>query len=108
HGETTFVGNRDVVNGREYLISFRAKWISGSRQFHTRLYFNRLPRVTLLDAPILHGTPGSQNSTFTTNIGPTYAGLRHEPVVPAPFEPVTISVEARDPDGVAGLTLFWQ
>src|SRR5205085_12580889 len=44
HGETTFVGNRDVVNGCEYLISFRATWISGSRQFHTRLYFNRLAR----------------------------------------------------------------
>jgi len=64
HGETTLVGNRDVVNGREYLISFRAKWISGSRQFHTRLYFNRLARTTLLDAPSWHGTPGMQNTAF--------------------------------------------
>ena len=107
HGETTFVGNRDVVNGREYLISFRAKWIRGSRQLHTRLYFNRLARTTLLDAPALHGTPGSQNSSFTANLGPTYDAFRHEPAVPAPFAPVTVSVRAADPDGVAGLTLWW-
>jgi len=108
HGETTLAGGRDTVNGREYLISFRAKWVSGSRQFHTRLYFNRLPRTTLLDAPLLHGTPGTQNSTFTTNIGPTYAELRHHPVVPAPFAPVTVSVQANDPDNVTTMTLWWR
>src|SRR6185503_12000615 len=106
HGETTFNGNRDVVNGREYLISFRAKWISGSPQFHTRLYFNRLPRVTLLDVPALHGTPGARNSAFATNIGPTYAGFRHDPAVPAPFAPVTVSVGASDPDNVTTMTLW--
>jgi hypothetical protein len=107
HGETTFVGNRAMVNGREYLVTFRARWVSGSRQLHTRLYFNRLARTTFLDAPNLHGTPGTRNSTFTTNIGPTYASLHHDPVVPAPFEAVTVSVRATDPDGVAGLTLRW-
>ena len=107
HGETTFVGNRDVVNGREYLISFRAKWLSGSRQLNTRLYFNRLARTTILDAPAFHGTPGTRNSMFITNIGPTYHKFRHDPPVPAPFAPVTISVQAHDPDGVAAMTL-WQ
>jgi Concanavalin A-like lectin/glucanases superfamily/Lamin Tail Domain/CotH kinase protein len=108
HAETTFVGNRDVVNGLEYLISFRAKWISGSWQFHTRLYFNRLARTTQLDAPTLHGTPGTRNSTFTTNIGPTYYDFGHEPAVPAPFVPVSVSVRAADPDGVAAMTLWWR
>jgi hypothetical protein len=107
HGETTLAGGRDTVNGREYLITFRARWVSGSRQFHTRLYFNRLARTTFLDAPSLTGTPGAQNSTFTTNIGPTYASLRHDPAVPAPFETVSVSVRAADPDGVTGLTLWW-
>jgi len=108
HGETTFVGTRDVVNGREYLISFRAKWISGSPQFHTRLYFNRLARTTLIDTPSLHGTPGTPNTAHTPNIGPTYAALRHAPVVPAAFEPVTISVQASDPDGLNAMTLWWR
>ncbi|HXG47380.1 MAG TPA: lamin tail domain-containing protein, partial [Methylomirabilota bacterium] len=107
HGETTLAGNRAVVNGREYLITFRARWVSGSRQLHTRLYFNRLARTTLLDAPDRHGTPGAPNTAFAPNIGPTYAGLRHDPPVPLPFSPVTVSVRAADPDGLAGLTLRW-
>ena len=107
HGETTLANSRDVVNGREYLISFRARWVSGSRQLHTRLYFNRLAHTTLLDAPLLHGTPGSRNTAFAANIGPTFQQLRHDPAVPGPFEPATISVHAADPDGVATLTLWW-
>jgi len=108
HAETTLAGNRDVVNGREYLISFRAKWLSGSAQLHTRLYFNRLARTTLLETPTLHGTPGTQNSTLTANIGPTYSDFGHVPAVPAPFAPVAVSVLAADPDGVAALTLWWR
>jgi len=108
HGETTLANGRDTVNTREYLISFRAKWISGSRQFHTRLYFNRLARTTLLDAPEAHGTPGTRNTAFAPNIGPTYQTLRHAPAVPAPFTPVMVSVQASDPDGLAGMTLWWR
>ena len=108
HGETTLAGGRDTVNGREYLITFRAKWVSGSPQLHTRLYFNRLARTTLIDIPPLHGTPGTRNTTFTPNIGPTYSSLRHAPVVPGAFEPVTVSVQATDPHGLNTMTLWWR
>jgi hypothetical protein len=107
HGETTLASNRDVVNGRTYEIAFRAKWIRGSRQFNTRLYFNRLARTTLLEAADSWGTPGARNSTWVTNLGPTYLDVHHQPTVPAPFSPVTVSVSASDPDGVAGLTLHY-
>lgn len=108
HGETTLAGGRDTVNGREYLITFRAKWISGSRQFHTRLYFNRLARTTYIDAPEQHGTPGAPNTALVSNIGPTYDNLRHSPAVPAAFEPVTVSVHATDPDGLNELAVWWR
>ena len=106
HGETTLDNARQVVNGLEYHISFRARWVSGSRLFHTRLYFNRLPRVTRLDIPDLRGTPGSQNTAFAPNIGPTFEALSHSPTVPASFAPVTVSVKAQDPDGVADMLLW--
>ncbi len=106
HGETTLLGNADVVGGREYVISFRAKWISGCRQFHTRLYFNRLPRTTRLEAPALHGTPGAQNTAFASNIGPTYGRLRHDPPVPQAFTPITVSVQVSDPDGLGAVDLW--
>ena len=98
---------RRIEANAEYEISFRAKWLSGSNMLHTRLYFNRLARTTLLAAPNLHGTPGQVNSTFTANIGPTYDDLKHGPVIPDPGQAVTVSVAADDPDGVAAMTLWY-
>ena len=53
------------------------------------------------------GTPGQANSTARTNIGPTFTELRHEPAVPSPNEPVTVFVQASDPQGVATATLWY-
>jgi hypothetical protein len=106
HAETTLAGGRSVVNGRVYRISFRAKWISGCRQLNTRLYFNRLPKTTVLDGRPRWGTPGAPNSTRAANLGPACDTLRHEPAVPAPLAPVTVSATATDPDGVASMTLW--
>ena len=103
HLETTL--NSRIVNGREYQISFRAKWISGSNQLHTRLYFNRLPRVNVIDRPLTGGTPGRRNSLAQSNIGPTFTHLSHSPVVPDANESTTIQAIAEDPDGVAQMTL---
>lgn len=108
HGETTLANNADVVNGRAYEISFRAKWIRGSRQFLTRLYLNRLAKTTILDEPQLAGTPGARNSTYAPNLGPTYADFRHDPPVPAPLALVTVSVLAGDPDGINSILLWWR
>src|SRR5690606_37617042 len=86
HAETTLKNGASFVsiaNGREYRISFRAKWIAGSNQLHTRLYFNRLAEVTLIEQTELNGTPGRENSRRESNIGPTYSGMLHSPAVPA-------------------------
>ena len=106
HVETTLAGNRNATNGRVYRISYRAKWISGSRQLNTRLYFNRLARTTVLDHRPQTGTPGTTNTAWTQNSGPTFTALRHEPAVPAALTPVTVSVSASDPDRVASVTLW--
>jgi hypothetical protein len=107
HLETTLAGGAIVVNGREYEVNFRARWLAGSNQLHTRLYFNRLPRTILLDAPDRNGTPGAANSRLEPNIGPTLSGLSHQPVAPAAGQEVTVSVEAQDPDGVSLVNLRW-
>ncbi|MBI4601121.1 MAG: lamin tail domain-containing protein [Planctomycetes bacterium] len=107
HAETTFAGGRSVTNGRLYEVSFRALWLAGSSQLHTRLYFNRAPQTTHLDVPAANGTPGERNSTHEENIGPTFDDLRHAPVAPSAAEKVEVSVAAEDPDGVASSTLWW-
>ncbi len=107
HAETTLDNGAAVTNGVEYEISFRARWVAGCNRLLTRLYFNRLPRLTEIAAPGLSGTPGARNSTYAANIGPTFSGLSHLPVVPSAGQAVTVSVATSDPDGVATGTLFY-
>ena len=107
HVETTLANGAVVNSGKTYEISFRAKWLSGSNQLHTRLYFNRAAQVTVLDVPPQPGTPGAANSQAVANIGPTYAGMTHGPTVPKPGQDVTVSVMATDPDGVADMKLWY-
>lgn len=103
--ETTFTGNTAIVDGREYEISFRARWLAGKRKVNARLYFNRLARTFDLATPQRTGTPGAINSRYEANIGPTYSDLAHSPVAPEANQPVAVSVAARDPDGVASLAV---
>lgn len=110
HLETTLRSEGSYVRvseQREYQISFRAKWVVGSNQLHSRLYFNRLARTTLLPTTYAGGSPGSRNTTYQSNVGPTFKGLSHSPAVPAPREPATVQIVAHDPDGIAGLTLHY-
>ena len=108
HAETTFASGAQVNNGREVEIRFRARWISGSPLLHTRVFFNRLARTTVLPVPPGPGTPGRRNSRYQPNIGPTMTELRHTPAVPGPGEPVTVSVTAGDPDGIGVVTLWYR
>lgn len=110
HAETTFRnGTTYVVTdaSKDYQISFRARSMGGSPLLNTRLYFNRLARTHVLVISDLYGTPGAANSSAVPNIGPTYTGLTHAPAVPAVNQAATVTVIPTDPDGVAGLTLFY-
>lgn len=100
----TFV---EIDDSLEYEISFRAKWLSGSNQFHSRLYFNRAARSTFLDVPEGGGSPGAANTRLVSNAGPSMEGLIHSPAVPAAGQSCIVSVEATDPDNVSTMTLFY-
>ena len=104
HVETTLL---DQITTREVEVSFRARWISGSNQVNTRLYFNRLPHTTRVAQSDRSGTPGAPNSMSVDNLGPTFANLRQDVAVPAPHRPVEIAVSVDDPDGVEAVTLWW-
>ena len=108
HLETTLASGRSIVNGQTYKISYRAKWISGSNQLNTRLYFNRLAKTTLIEKPLLNGTPGAQNSCFETNPGPVFSAMKHTPAVPKDFQPVSVSALISDPQAVASAVLYWR
>lgn len=107
HIERTLNTGRTITAGREYQISYRARWIAGNNLVNTRLYFNRAARTAVLPMPALNGTPGAQNSRFVANAGPTFSHFGHTRVVPQPGEPVTVTVVAEDPQGVNSCEVFW-
>jgi Lamin Tail Domain/CotH kinase protein len=111
HCETTLKAGASFVpitSGNTYTISFRARWLSGSPRLHSRLYFNRIARTSLMPIPQNNGTPGAQNSRFIATAGPTFSALAHTPVLPESGAPVTVSVAAADPQGVASVALKWK
>lgn len=105
--ETTFANSEQVTAGATYTISFRAKFLSGSNQVNTRLYFNYLQRTINIATPEIWGTPGAANSTAVENAGPTLKALGHAPIVPETNQAVNVAIDAADPDGIIGLTLFY-
>ncbi|MEX2185886.1 MAG: lamin tail domain-containing protein, partial [Pirellulales bacterium] len=110
HIETTLKNGAAIAtisNGTEYEISYRVKHLAGDLQVNTRLYFNRLPKTTILTTPPEGGTPGAENSRYRANVGPTYTDFVHSPAVPPAGSPVTVSAVAADPDGVASMTLWY-
>ena len=107
HAETTFGDRARIQEGVEYQVSFRAKWVAGSNQLNTHLYFNRLPQTTLVPRNERLGTPGRANSVLVPNMGPTFDGFRHSPAVPDPNQPVLVSIIASDPHGVANARLWY-
>jgi hypothetical protein len=110
HAETTLKNGASyysIVNGKQYELSFRAKWISGNNLLNSRLWMNRVPRTFELAVPALNGTPGARNSRYETNVGPTFANLHHARTVPLANEAVSITVEVSDPQGVSVCNLFW-
>lgn len=94
-----------VVNGRQYTISLRAKWLRGCPWLHTEFYYNKVTKSFLLDLPAQSGTPGAQNSVFVANPGPTFSMQRHAPPVPEAGQPVTVTARLTDPQGVGTATL---
>ncbi len=108
HAETTFANELEIVPGREYEISFRAKWLNGNSQLNSRLFYNRIPDTLNLHVPDQMGTPGAVNSSHIDNDGPTFDGLAQDSVIPKVNQPVTVSINAHDPDGVSQVTLWWR
>jgi hypothetical protein len=96
-----------VRDGTDYRISFRAKWLSGSPQLRMELYYNKIAGLTILHQPETHGTPGARNSVVEDNLGPAFNNVQHSPAVPQPNQPIRISGDISDPDGVASVRLHY-
>ncbi|NQU24531.1 MAG: lamin tail domain-containing protein, partial [Candidatus Nealsonbacteria bacterium] len=53
-------------------------------------------------------TPGQQNSVFSTDAAPQIGNVAHGPQHPLTAEPVTVTAEVTDPNGIASVELRYQ
>jgi regulation of enolase protein 1 (concanavalin A-like superfamily) len=97
-----------LTNGNTATLRARVKWLSGFPEILLRLHGNSLEAFGRLQTPAAPGTPGARNSVALANAGPGFGRVQHFPVVPAIDEPVTVTAELDDPDGIQAVTLRYR
>ena len=83
----------EQADGKGATLELRNAWLDNSLPFSWTYSTNS-------------GTPGEHNSSYEDNPDPVVVVLRHEPLVPRPFQPVTITVRATDEKKLKRLTLY--
>jgi len=53
------------------------------------------------------GTPGAQNSIYESDAFPSVSNLAHLPLQPGSTDPVTVSAQVQDDQGLLAVTLSW-
>jgi len=104
---------RAIVANRDYKISFKARWVVGSRSILTMGDHFGLGHSQALDIPENVGTPGAPNGVTQrqadregeANLGPVIDQVTQNPPAPGPSAPVTIAARVQDSDGVASVVL---
>lgn len=86
----------------------QVRWLKGDAHFLMRTRGNWLEAAGRLKVPSNCGTPGQPNSRRMSNAGPAIAEVAHAPVTPAAMQPVVVTARMQDPDGVAGVTLWYR
>lgn len=93
-----------LEEGRDYRISFHARWVIGSTSLITQGWDNAFPHEHQLSRPRRLGTPGRPNGRVRA-LGPTITDFEQEPRAPLPNEPVEISVRVTSPAEKVMVTL---
>jgi len=97
-----------LTAGQTVTLSFEARWLHGWPEALLRLNGNWLEATGPLPVPSNLGSPGMPNSTYITNAGPAIYNVTHTPSLPAANQPVVVTANVSDPDGVTNLTLFYR
>jgi regulation of enolase protein 1 (concanavalin A-like superfamily) len=97
-----------LVAGQTVTLSYAARWLRGWPEPLMRLHGNWLEATGAMPVPTNLGSPGAPNSQYVTNAGPALYNVTHTPTVPAASQPVVVTTQAHDPDGIQSLTLYYR
>ncbi len=109
--------NQSISGVNAGTVTFRgwAKWLRGTRYLLLRASRERSPvqpprpaHAFELDMPLNLGTPGLPNTALVTNRGPDILEVRHDPVLPASGQAITVTARVTDNDGVASVRLYYR
>ncbi len=96
-------------------LNGRARWLKGSRYLLMRVARETAPvqpprpaHAFELPVPLNIGTPGRQNTAYSPNRGPEIRSVRHDPVLPSAGEPIVVTAQVTDVDGVDSVTLYYR
>jgi hypothetical protein len=102
------LATNSMAAGQTATLSFEARWLHGWPEAIMRLNGNWLEATGPMPVPTNLGTPGIPNSTYITNAGPAIYNVVHSPALPAANQPVVVTANVSDPDGIQNLTLYYR
>jgi hypothetical protein len=97
-----------LASGQTATLRFKARWLHGWPEALLRLNGNWLEATAAMPVPTNLGSPGGPNSRYATNAGPAIYNVTHTPALPAANQPVVVTANVCDPDGVQNLTLYYR
>jgi hypothetical protein len=97
-----------LTAGQTATLRFKARWLHGWPEALLRLNGNWLEAAAAMPVPADLGSPGGPNSQYITNAGPAIYNVTHTPSLPAAGQPVVVTANVSDPDGVQNLTLYYR
>jgi len=109
--------NQSISSVAARTVTFRgwACWQKGSRFLLLRTTRDQSPvqpprpsRAFELAIPFNLGTPGLQNTAFVSNRAPDIVNVRHAPVLPASGDPIVVTAQVTDTDGVQMVVLSYR
>ena len=94
--------------GQTATLRFQARWLHGWPEAIFRLNGNWLEATGALPVPASLGSPGAVNSRHVSNAGPAIYNVTHTPSLPATGQPVVVTAQVHDPDGLTSLALLYR
>jgi hypothetical protein len=97
-----------LAAGQTVTLRFKARWLRGWPEALLRLNGNWLEATAAMPIPTNLGSPGGPNSRYVTNAGPAIYNVTHTPSLPAANQPVVVTANIHDPNGVQNPTLYYR
>ncbi len=99
---------RGVSPGTVYQVSFRARWVRGSRLLLTRLMGQGVAQTHELAIPKRLGSPGRPNSILENAAGPAVGTPKQTPIAPTSGEAVEFRVRVSTLEPIARATIVYR